>query len=234
MPTKRTIITNSIIGCTLLVISFLVFNLDVGNTYLRVDAPLSNGDRHGQAVALVLLIDDDTAADCAAQMLPTLANARANATFFLTGATAARNLATLNTLAEQCELGNYGFSHTALNIADKNTIRDEINLGGSLLRNLTGKAPAFFTPPNGLFNKNTLAMASNLGYRTVLPTDRPVSIDWATADSNLVQAYATNQTQAGDIIFLKANAATQQSLAAIIANFLERNLVLTSLSQLLA
>ena len=188
MPTKRAIVTNSIIGCTLLVLSFLVLNLNVNQTYLRVDAPLANGNRNGQYVGLVFIVDNDTAADCAAQMLPTLANARANATFFITGTTATNNLAALNDIAEQCEIGNYGFTHTALNLADKNLISDEINLGGSLLRNLTGKTPRFFTPPDGLFNKNTLAMAQNLGYRTVLPTDRPVSINWDTADSNLVQA----------------------------------------------
>ena len=234
MPTKRTIITNTIIGCTLLVLSFLVLNLDVNKTYLRVDAPLVYGNRNGQNVALVFIVDSNTAADCAVQMLPTLANARANATFFFTGITASNNLAALDAINQQCEIGNYGFSHTALNLADKNLISDEINLGGSLLRNLTGTTPVFFTPPDGLFNKNTLAMAHNLGYRTVLPTDRPVSINWDTADSNLVQAYATHNTQAGDIIFLQANTATLQSIAAIITNFLERNLVLTSLGQLLA
>lgn len=182
---------------------------------------------------LALIIDDHAAADCAVQMLPLLANAHANATFFIAGSTAANNLAAFNALAEQCEIGNYGFSHQNLNIADKNLISEEITLGGTLLHSLTGKAPTFFTPPNGLFNKNTLAMAESLGYRTVLPTDRPVSIDWGTADSNLVQAYATNNTQAGDIIFLHANTATLQSLDAIIANFLERDLMLTALSQLL-
>ena len=234
MPTKRAIITNSIIGCTLLVLSFLVLNLDVNKTYLRVDAPLVYGNRDGQNVGLVFIIDNDAAADCAVQMLSTLANARANATFFITGITATNNLAALDAINQQCEIGNYGFSHTALNLADKNLISDEINLGGSLLRNLTGKTPAFFTPPDGLFNKNTLAMAQSLGYRTVLPTDRPVSINWDTADTNLVQAYATHDTQAGDIIFLHANTATMRSLAAIITNFLERDLVLTSLGQLLA
>lgn len=234
MPTKRTIITNSLIGCTLLVISFLALNLNVAQTYWRVTAPVYNGNRNGQYVALAIIIDNDTAADCAVAMPPLLTNAHSNATFFITGSTAANNLAALHTLAEQCEIGNHGFSHQNLNIADKNLISEEITLGGTLLSNLSGQAPTFFTPPNGLFNKNTLAMAESLGYRTVLPTDRPVSIDWTTADSNLVQAYATHNTQAGDIIFLHANSATLQSLAAIITNFLERDLILTSLGQLLA
>ena len=57
------------------------------------------------------------------------------------------------------------------------------------MNSLVHKQMQIFTPPAGLFNKHTLAMAQHLGYTTVLPTERNTVIDWDTADSNLILSY---------------------------------------------
>lgn len=234
MPNKKAVITNSIICSVLLVLGLLVSTLNVNQTYLSVNAPLSNGKRDSNQVALMFIIDDAQLADNLSPILDTLSTAETTATFFFTGSAAINNLELLQMLAANHELGNYGFSNTALNVADKNLITEEIRLGDALVHSLTHTQMYVFTPPAGLFNKHTIAMASNLGYTTVLPTERNAVIDWDTADSNLVLSYATYNVQGGDIIALKPTTATMQCFAQIVSTYLTRGLKITSLGRLLA
>ena len=232
MPNKKIVITNSIICCVLLVLGFLVSTINVNQTYLTVSSPLSNGDRESKQIGLMFIIDENELANNLPNILTTLDKAKFSATFFFTGTTAINNLELLENLAQQHELGNYGFSNTKLNIADKNLITDEIRLADALINSLTQTQMKVFTPPHGAFNKHTLAMADNLGYTTVLPTNRDVVIDWQTADSNLVLSYATYQIQSGDIIALKPTIATMQCFAQIITNYTSNGLKVTSLERL--
>ncbi len=233
MPNKKIVITNTIICSILLVLGFLVNTIDVNQTYLTVTAPLSNGNRDSNQVAFMFIIDNPQMANNLPPILDILANHQFNATFFFTGTAAINNLELIQTIAQHYELGNYGFSNTALNIADKNLITEEIRLGDALMHSLTHTQMKVFTPPLGIFNKHTLAMAHNLGYTTVLPTERNVVIDWETADSNLVLSYTTYNIQAGDIITLKTTTATRQCFAQVAAAYVERNLKITSLGHLL-
>ena len=233
MPKRRVIITNTIICSVLLVLGFLVSTINVNQTYLSVAAPLSNGNRDHHQVALMFIIDDPALASNLTSILATLDRAESKATFFFTGAAAINNLELLQQLATKHEFGNYGFSNTVLNVADKNFISEEIRLGDLLINSLIHTPMQVFTPPKGLFNKHTLAMASALGYTTVLPTDRNAVIDWDTADSNLVLSYATYNVQGGDIIALKPTTATMQCFAQVAANYLTNGLTITSLGQLL-
>lgn len=233
MPKKRVVITNTIICTVLLVLGFLVSTINVNQIYLTAGAPLANGNRDSHQVAIMFIIDDPELADNLTPILETLNRAEASATFFFTGTAAINNLEILQKLATNYELGNYGFSNIALNVADKNLITEEIRLGDALINSLVHTQMKVFTPPHGMFNKHTLAMAENLGYTTVLPTERNAVIDWDTADSNLVLSYATYQVQSGDIIALKPTTATRQCFAQVAANYLTNGLTITSLGQLL-
>ena len=233
MPNKKVVITNTIICSVLLVLGFLVSTLNVSQTYITAGAPLSNGNRNSHQIALMFIIDDQQLADNLTPILETLNRAESQATFFFTGTAAINNLELLQKLATNHELGNYGFSNTALNVADKNLITEEIRLGDALINSLVHVKMKVFTPPHGVFNKHTIAMAGALGYTTVLPTNRNAVVDWDTADSNLVISYATYNVHGGDIIALKPTIATMQCFAQIAATYLTKGLQLTSLGQLL-
>lgn len=233
MPKQRIVITNTIICSVLLILGFLVNTINIDKTYLSVTAPLSCGSRNSQQVGLMLIIDDPQMADNLPEILDTLNRFEANATFFFTGAAAINNLEILQKIADRYELGNYGFSNTALNSADKNFICEEIRLGDALIKSLVHKQMQVFTPPTGAFNKHTLAMAQNFGYITVLPTERDAVIDWNTTDSNLVLSYATYNMKAGDIIALKTTTATMKCFSQVAAAYLANDLKITSLEHLL-
>ncbi len=233
MQNKKIVISNAIICCILCVLGFFVSTINVSNTYLSVSAPLTNGDRKHSQIGLMFIIDEPELANNLTNILDTLNKAEATATFFFTGTAAINNLELLQTIAEKHEVGNYGFSNTSLNIADKNLIYEEIRLGDALIKSLVNIQMRTFTPPKNEFNKHTVAMASNLGYTTVLPSNRETVIDWHRADSNLVLSYATYNIQNGDIIALKPTVATMQSFAQIIAHYTTNGWKITSLSRLL-
>lgn len=233
MPKQRVVITNTIICSVLLVLGFLVNTINIDKTYLSVTAPLSYGSRTSNQIGLMLIIDDPKLADNIPEILDTLQRFEASATFFFTGTAAINNLELLQAIADRYELGNYGFSNRALNSADKNFISEEIRLGDALVSSLVHKNMQVFTPPTGAFNKHTLAMAQNLGYTTVLPTNRDAVIDWDTTDSNLVLSYATYHIKAGDIVALKTTTATMQCFAQVAAAYTAQDLKIISLEHLL-
>lgn len=234
MPNKKVVISNTIICTVLFVLGFLVSTVNVGQTYLTVSAPLSNGNRNEQQIGLMFIIDNPELGNNLPTILDTLDKTNSTATFFFTGTAAINNLALLQELKSKQELGNYGFSNTALNVADKNLISDEIRLGDALINSLIHTQMKLFTPPLGLFNKHTIAMADNLNYTTVIPTNRDATINWETADSNLVLSYATHDIQNGDIIALKPTVATMQSFSQIIENYTTNGLKVISLERLFA
>ncbi|MCQ2382004.1 MAG: polysaccharide deacetylase family protein, partial [Clostridia bacterium] len=217
----------------LLVLGFLVNTVNIKQTYFSVTAPLSNGKRDSNQIGLMFIIDEPSQANNLPTIMETLKRAEAKATFFFTGSSAINNLELLQTISQDYELGNYGFSNTALNTADKNLITEEIRLGDALINSLVHKQMKIFTPPNGLYNKHTLAMAQNLGYTTVLPTNRNAVVDWENADSNIVLSYATFQVKAGDIIALKTTTATMKCFSQVAAKYITSGLRITSLEQLL-
>ena len=82
----------------------------------------------------MFIIDEPELANNLPNILDTLGKAEATATFFFTGTAAINNLEILQTLAQQHEIGNYGFSNTSLNLADKNAIYEEIRLSDALFK----------------------------------------------------------------------------------------------------
>ena len=232
MSRKKIIISNAIICSLLCILGLIVSTVNVKQTYLTVSAPLTNGSRNQQQIGLMFIIDDAQLANNLTSILETLDKAQASATFFFTGSAAINNLALVQSIAKKHELGNYGFSNTPLNIADKNSIAEEIQLSDALIKSLTGTQMKSFTPPLQVFNKHTLAMADNLNYTTIIPTERNATIDWQTADSNLVLSYATYNIQNGDIIALKPTVATMQCFSQIVSNYLTNELQIISLAHL--
>ncbi|MDR1917759.1 MAG: polysaccharide deacetylase family protein [Christensenellaceae bacterium] len=207
MHKKANIISNIIICSVLLTVSFFVLTVDISETYVGITAPLYSGNTHTNSVSIMFVVDDNTDSNTITQISNTLQNARSNATFFVSGRWVTRNIETTRTLAEKYELGNYGFTATKLNIGDKNKIKSEIENCHNLVLSATNIRMNLFSPPEQKYNKNTLSVAENLGYKTILPTQKD-----------------NDDYSAGDLILLPANDETAKNLARIISGILAKNL----------
>jgi peptidoglycan/xylan/chitin deacetylase (PgdA/CDA1 family) len=217
MHKKANIISNIIICSVLMVVSFFVFAVDTSETYVGITAPLYSGNTNTKSVSFMFIVDGNTNGDTVTQITDILKNARSRATFFVSGSWVANNIELTRTLGEEFELGNHGFTAAKLNISDKNKIKSEIENCHNIVASVTGIKMKLFTPPEQKYNKNTLSVAENLGYKTVLPTQKD-----------------TDEYKSGDLILIPANSSTVNDLARVISALLSRNFHIVSVGDNIA
>ena len=127
----------------------------IGNTnekvlYLTFDAGYENG--------------------CTAKILDTLKEKQVPAAFFLVGNYIQRNPELVKRMAEEGHIvGNHTAHHYDMSkIGDKATFAQELGEVEDLYRDVTGQEiPHYYRPPQGIYSQENLAMAQELGYKTV-------------------------------------------------------------------
>lgn len=127
----------------------------VGNTeepvlYLTFDAGYENG--------------------CTAKILDVLKAHNVPAAFFLVGSYMERNPELVKRMAAEGHIvGNHTAHHYDMSkIGDKAIFSQELKEVEDLYRETTGQElPKFYRPPQGIYSRENLAMAQELGYKTV-------------------------------------------------------------------
>lgn len=127
----------------------------IGNTeekviYLTFDAGYENG--------------------CTAQILDVLKEHQVPAAFFLVGSYMERNPELVRRMAREGHIvGNHTAHHYDMSkIGDKATFQAELQEVERLYREAVGEdLPRFYRPPQGIYSQENLAMAKELGYKTV-------------------------------------------------------------------
>lgn len=116
-----------------------------------------------------LTFDDGPHAESTPQVLEILKRFNVAATFFLVGKHLEKNpWIAQEIVREGHEIGNHTYTHSLLYASTKKRIRDEIRRTDALLRNIDGVEPKFFRPPAGIFTKQVLDIAEQLGYKNVI------------------------------------------------------------------
>ena len=85
-----------------------------------------------------------------------------------------------------------------------------------------------FAPPSGAFNKTTLQVANDLGYKTIMWSKD--TIDWRDKDADLVYTRATKNVVGGDLILMHPTEHTAKALPNILEYYKNNNLVATTVS----
>jgi peptidoglycan-N-acetylglucosamine deacetylase len=145
-----------------------------------------------------LSFDDGPSAEHTPRVLEILAKHNARATFFLIGARAAEDPATLNKIRSAGhEVGNHCFTIRSITRGSDqefvaNLLQTEAALG------LLG-TPKLFRPPGGRFRASQLALAEAHGYRTVLGSAYPYD---AHVPSGYIRWLVTKNLAPGVIVIL--------------------------------
>lgn len=151
-------------------------------------------------------------------------------TFFVGGMWAAKNNEMLKRfLDEGHELGNHGFfhkDHKSLNL-DKN--QEEIYNTHELIKSITGVEMSLFAPPSGSFSQNTLNVAKNLGYKTIMWTYD--TVDWRDKNAQTIFERATQKAKGGNLILMHPTEQTVLALENIIEFFHKKSFNLTTVSE---
>ncbi len=99
-------------------------------------------------------------------------------------------------------IGNHTFNHAILPNYNKEEMTDEISRSNKFLKNLTGKTPISIAFPNGNFNKISLDVAEEIGFRVAfnavpkknnLPVDnsRLILLSRFMANNNNIRRYGS-------------------------------------------
>ncbi len=163
-------------------------------------------------------------------ILKVLDEGNAKATFFVGGSWAIKNSEILEQILQHGhEIGNHGYwhkDHKTLSI-EKNM--SEIGLTHEVIKQLLDYEMTLFAPPSGSYGQNTLKVAQDMGYKTIMWSKD--TIDWRDQDKNIIYQRAIKNPSNGDLILMHPTNATLQALPEIITFYTQSGYKLTTVSE---
>jgi peptidoglycan/xylan/chitin deacetylase (PgdA/CDA1 family) len=190
--------------------------------------------RRGPATAqrMSLMVNVDWGDEFIPGMLETFARYGVLATWFPTGrwATRAPEL-TREIAAAGHELGNHGGWHGMASQMGTTEVRRLISEGEVAIHRASGQRPRIFAPPAGDVNERAVAVANELGYKTVLWTID--TIDWQRPAPSVIIERVVSRAQPGALVLMHPTKPTAEALPAILEQLLSLGYELVTVSQLL-
>lgn len=127
------------------------------------------------------------------------------ATFFLSGPWIRANAAFVRSMAQvpSFELESHGEAHVNFSgLGEVGVIRN-LQQASNALFAVTGRRPTMVRPPNGDYNRTSIAATASLGLRTVIwGTD---SLDWMNPGVGVIISRVVKRAHPGDIVLLHAS-----------------------------
>ena len=197
------------------------------NTY----SPYYNGNKSNNNISLMFNVY--MGSEYIEGILQELEKANAKATFFVGGSWVVKN----NELLEKIynaghEIGNHGYWHKDHKLINIEQNKSEMSLTHTVVKNLLNYDIKLFAPPSGSFNQNTLKVAQEMGYETIMWSKD--TIDWRDKDENLIYSRATKNPCNGDLILMHPTECTLKALPKIISFYTESGYKLTTVSENIA
>ena len=229
MTKKVKLISNLIIAIVITCVCAVGFYSSATTTIYSPSAEsvIYNGNKNSNSVSLMFNVYENT--EVVEGILKVLSNEGVTCTFFVGGCWADDNQSTLNKIIENGhELGNHGYFHKDhKKISYEENLR-EISDCDKIVSALTGYKMNLFAPPSGAYSKNTLKVASELNYKTIMWSKD--TIDWRDSDKDLKLKRATEKIVGGDLVLLHPKQHTLDVLPDIIKEIKGKKLNVTTVS----
>ena len=165
---------------------------------------------------LYLTFDAGYENGCTGQILDVLKKQAVPAAFFLVGDYLERNPDLVRRMAEEGHIvGNHTMNHPDMSkLSDKAAFAKELTGVEELYRQITGREMAkYYRPPQGLYSRENLEMARDLGYRTVFWS--LAYVDWNN-DKQPTADYAFSKllprTHNGAVVLLHSTSKTNAAI----------------------
>ena len=172
---------------------------------------------------LYLTFDAGYENGCTAQILDVLKSHQVPAAFFLVGNYLETQPELVQRMVDEGHLvGNHTWSHPDMSkLTDKEAFQTELEKLDAAYKELTGKEPEkFYRPPQGIYSKENLELAKELGYKTVFWS--LAYADWDNNDQPTAEFAFSKllpRTHNGAVILLHS---TSKTNAAILDELLTR------------
>ena len=195
-----------------------------GKTY----EPIYYGNRNKNNVALTFNVYEGS--DIVEGILNELNKRGTKATFFVGGCWADDNLDIVKKIIDDGhELGSHGYYHKDHSKLNEEQNRAEMKLLHDLIYNELGYDIKLFAPPSGAFSVETLKVAENLGYKTILWSKD--TIDWRDKSKKVVYNRATKGISGGDIVLMHPKSHTLDALPDILEYYKQKGLAIVTVSE---
>lgn len=227
----RNIVVNACIVLLLAVIAAVAF---LGGNEALVTTTASGayycGNREGNKVSLMINVYWGT--EYIDDMLEVLHEKDVKATFFLGGMWVLDNEELVTKIFDGGhELANHGYKHKNQDSLTYQQGKTEIQTTHDLIFKMTGFNMTLFAPPSGAYNDQTIEVAKELNYKTILWSRD--TIDWRDHDADVIYNRAINGVKAGDLILMHPTQETLQALPRIIDYILQQGLSFDTVSNCL-
>lgn len=223
---KKNMLVNSFIA--LIICAFTVCGIVFSNKAVEASAPIYNGSQNSGAVALMFNCYEG--AEEIDKILTILKENDAKATFFIGGVWAEKNKETVKKIKEDGhELGNHGYLHKDHKKLNELQNKQEILATHNLVKEICDVTMNLFAPPSGSYNKTTVKVAENLGYRTIMWSRD--TIDWRDSDQEVLFKRATNDIKAGEMVLMHPKPQTSKVLERVVKEILKQGLKLKTVSE---
>lgn len=232
MKVKKNIeshITNVILIVIVIGMFFLAFTNNIKSVF-NANQPqaIYRGNTNNNNVSLMINVYWGT--EFIEPMLEVLKQENIKVTFFVGGTWVASNSDILKKIYDDGhEIGNHGYYHKDHKYLSQERNQEEIYITHKLVKETIGLDMNLFAPPSGSYNNNTLTVASNLGYSTIMWSKD--TIDWRDKDSELVFSRATINAKNGELILMHPTEHTLKALPKIIKYYKDNNFNLTTVSE---
>ncbi len=220
-------------------IIFIIINAMLTQNYLsqvsghyREDIPIYSVDCEGKKCAITF--DCAWGADDIPNILDTLDNYKAKATFFLVGLWAEENPDMVKLMIERGhEVANHGYSHAHMAQIPEAKIQEEIRRCTEVIEKISGTKVTLFRPPYGEYNSTTVRVAKKMNYQSIQwDVD---SLDWKknlSAD-DIYKRVTQNVNRGSIILFHNDTLYTEKILPSILDNLTKNGYDCVKVSDLL-
>lgn len=151
---------------------------------------------------MAITFDDGPDPTYTPQILKTLRQYNAEATFFMIGFRIQRNPYLIEqVLKEGHEIGNHTMNHLYARSATGQKLHNDILEGKRYLQKWVDK-PLLFRPPGGYINESVFTTATEAGYQIVLWSWHQDPRDWSNPGKDKIVDHVLNNAKSGDIVLL--------------------------------
>jgi len=196
------------------------------------DDPANSLHPDGKYIALTF--DDGPSPSVTPQILETLKQYSAKATFFMVGSRVLSypELA-LQVAGEGHEIGNHTGNHSNLSKLSEEQIRQEIIGSSQVIESIIGESPTFFRPPYGVYNPSVEKVA--LEHNSPIILWSVDSLDWKNRKAENVHQLVKENIAPGAIVLLHdIHQSTADALPILMAELSNEGYQFVTVSELLS
>ena len=209
---------------------FAFYGISSINSSTQINGAYYGGNEKSGKVCLMINVYWGT--EYLPEMLEILKNENVKATFFVGGTWAVKESEMLEKIYQDGhEIANHGYSHKDADKLSASQCIKEIADTHNIVKQLLGVEMNLYAPPSGDYNKKTIEIANELGYKTIMWSAGKDTIDWRDKNSDLIYSRATKNIKSGDFILMHPTEATKNALEKIIRTIKERGLDFCKISE---